>query len=58
MKTLLTALALVVGAVSAGGLALARSDSPFYPDHFKNPNPPALVVGPESGIPSPYRIGE
>lgn len=58
MKTLLTALALVVGTVAASGLALAGTDSPFYPDHFKNPNPPALVVGPGSGIPSPYRIGE
>ena len=58
MKTLLTALALVVGTVAAGGLALARTDSLFYPDNFKNPNPPALVVGPGSGIPSPYRLGE
>jgi hypothetical protein len=58
MKMLLTALALIVGTVAAGGLALARTDSPFYPDSFKNPNPPALVVGAGSGIPSPYRIGE
>jgi hypothetical protein len=58
MKMLLTALAFVVGTVAAGGLALARSDSPFYPDQFSNPNPPALVVGAESGIPWQYRVGK
>jgi hypothetical protein len=58
MKTLLTVFTLVVGTVAASGLALARNDSPFYPDHFKNPNPPVQVVGAGSGIPSPYRIGE
>ncbi|HEX2448943.1 MAG TPA: hypothetical protein VHK26_12295 [Methyloceanibacter sp.] len=55
MKTLLAALALVV---AAGGLALARTDSPFYPDHLYNPTPPPLVVGGESGIPWQYRLGK
>jgi hypothetical protein len=58
MKTLLAALALVVGTVAAGGLALARTDSPFYPDHLYNPTPPPLVVGGESGIPWQYRLGK
>lgn len=58
MKTLLAALALVVGTVAASGLAVARTDSPFYPDNFNNPNPPALVVGAESGIPWQYRLGK
>lgn len=58
MKTFLTALALVVGTVAASGLALARTDSPFYPENFTNPNPPVPVVGAGSGIPLPYRIGE
>jgi hypothetical protein len=58
MKTLLAALALVVGTVAASGLAVARTDSPFYPDNFSNPNPPPLVVGAESGIPWQYRLGK
>jgi hypothetical protein len=58
MKTLLTALALVVGTVATGGLALARTDSPFYPDNFNNPNPPVQSVGAGSGIPWQYRLGK
>ena len=58
MKTLLTALALVVGTVAAGGSALARTDSPFYPQNFTNPNPPVPLVGTGSGIPLPYRLGQ
>jgi hypothetical protein len=58
MKTLLAALALVVGTVAASGLAVARTDSPFYPDNLSNPNPPPLGVGAESGIPWQYRLGK
>jgi hypothetical protein len=57
MKTLLTAIALV-GIIATGGSALARTDSPFYPENFTNPNPPVQVVGAGSGIPLPYRLGE
>jgi hypothetical protein len=57
MKTFLTALALLVGTVAASGLALARTDSPFYPDHFSNPNPLVPSSG-ESGIPWQYRVGK
>jgi hypothetical protein len=58
MKTLLTAIALVVGTVAAAGSALAHTDSPFYPQNFTNPNPPVPVVGAGSGIPLPYRLGQ
>jgi hypothetical protein len=58
MKTFLIALVLVVGTVAAGGSASARTDSPFYPENFTNPNPPVPVVGAGSGIPLPYRLGE
>ena len=58
MKTLFTALVLVVGTVAANGSALARTDSPFYPDNFSNPNPPVPLVGAGSGIPQQYRLGE
>lgn len=57
MKTLLTALALFVGTVAASGSALARTDSPFYPNNFSNPNPPVPLVGAGSGIPQQYRLG-
>ena len=57
MKTLLTAIVLVVGTVAAGGSALARTDSPFYPEHFTNSNPPVPLVGAGSGIPAQYRLG-
>ena len=46
---------LLLGAL--GGPALASSNSPFYPDNFKNSNPPHALVGAGSGIPSQYRIG-
>jgi hypothetical protein len=55
MKTLLTALVLVVGTVAAAGSASARTDSPFYPENFTNPNPPVPLVGAGSGIPQQYR---
>jgi hypothetical protein len=58
MKTLLTALALVVGTVAINGLALARTDSPFYPDKFSDVSSPVPSLGSESGIPSPYRAGQ
>jgi hypothetical protein len=62
MTNFATALALavtmVVGTAAFGGLALARPDSPFYPDHLKNPNLPYPSVGAGSGIPSPYRLGD
>jgi hypothetical protein len=58
MKTLLTALVLVAGIVAAGGSAQALTDSPFYPDHFGNPNPPVPLAGAGSGIPAQYRLGE
>jgi hypothetical protein len=58
MKTFLTALVLVVGIVAAGTSASARSDSPFYPQNFTNPNPPVPLVGAGSGIPAPYRLGD
>ena len=58
MKTLLTAIALIVGTVAAGGFALARSDNPFRPDHFNNQNPSASFLGAESGIPWQYRVGK
>jgi len=58
MKTFLTALVLVAGTVAVGGSASARTDSPFYPENFTNPNPPVLVVGAGSGIPQQYRLGE
>jgi hypothetical protein len=53
---------MIAGAVlmlgpALGGPALASSDSPFYPDNFKNPNPPHALVGAGSGIPSQYRLG-
>jgi hypothetical protein len=55
MKTLLTALVLVVGTVAAAGSASARTDSPFYPENFTNPNPPVPLVRAGSGIPQQYR---
>ena len=58
MKTFLTALVLVAGIVAAGGSASARTDSPFYPNNFANPNPPVPLVGAGSGIPAQYRLGE
>jgi hypothetical protein len=58
MKTLFTALILVVGTVAASGSALGRTDSPFYPDNFSNPNPPVPLTGAGSGIPPQYRLGE
>ena len=66
MKTLLTAIALIVGTVAASGSALARTDNPFRPDHFNNQNPShfnnqnpsASSVGAESGIPWQYRVGK
>lgn len=58
MKTFLTALVLVAGTVAIGGSASARTDSPFYPENFTNPNPPVPVVGAGSGIPQQYRLGE
>jgi hypothetical protein len=58
MKTLVTALVLFVGTVATSGLVLARTDSPFYPDNFSNPNPPVPLVGAGSGIPQQYRLGE
>ena len=58
MNTLFTALVLVVGTVAASGSALARTDSPFYPDNFSNPNLPVPLVGVGSGIPQQYRLGE
>jgi hypothetical protein len=62
MTNIATALALialvVVGMTAASGLANAGVDSPFYPDHFKNPNPSHPSVGAGSGIPSPYRLGD
>ena len=57
MKTILTALVLVIGTVAAGGSASARTDSPFYPENFTNPNPPVPLVGAGSGIPQQYRLG-
>jgi hypothetical protein len=57
MKTLLTALVLVVGAVAAGGSASAQTDSPFYPENFANANPSVPLVGAGSGIPHQYRLG-
>lgn len=57
MKTLLTALVLVVGTVGAIGSASARTDSPFYPENFTNPNPSVSLVGAGSGIPQQYRLG-
>ena len=52
---------MIAGAVlvlgTLGGPVLASSDSPFYPDNFKNPNPPHALVGAGSGIPSQYRLG-
>ena len=58
MKTLLTALVLVVGTAAPVGSASVRTDSPFYPDNFNNPNPPVPLVGVGSGIPAPYRLGQ
>ena len=58
MKTLFTTLVLVVGTVAASGSGLARTDSPFYPDNFSNPNPPVSLTGAGSGIPQQYRLGE
>jgi hypothetical protein len=58
MKTLLAALALIVGAVATGGSALAGSDSPFYPAHLGNPNAPAASVGAGTGISWQYRVGK
>jgi len=57
MKTILTALVLVIGTVAAGGSASARTDSPFYPENFTNPNPPVQLGGAGSGIPQQYRLG-
>lgn len=58
MKTLLAALALVVGTVATGGSALARTDSPFYPAQLNNPNSTAPSGGAGSGIPWQYRVGK
>ena len=48
---------MVVGTAAASSLALAGADSPFYPDHLKNPNLPYPSVGVGSGIPPQYRLG-
>ena len=58
MKTLVTAIALVVGIIAANGSASAGSDSPFYPENFTNQHPPVPVIGAGSGIPAPYRLGD
>jgi hypothetical protein len=55
-KILIVAVTMVAGTTAVGGLALAGVDSPFYPDHLKNPNVPSASVGGGSGIPSPYRL--
>ena len=60
MTNIVTILAVVAAlAVSASAtVALAGSDSPFYPAQFQNPNPPHVSVGAGSGIPAPYRLGD
>jgi len=57
MKTFLTALVVIVGTIAAGGSVSARTDSPFYPENFTNPNPPVQLGGAGSGIPQQYRLG-
>ena len=44
-KILIVAVTMVAGTTAVGGLALAGVDSPFYPDHLKNPNVPSASVG-------------
>jgi hypothetical protein len=55
-KILAVALTMVAGTIALSGTALAGVDSPFYPDHLKNPNVPAPSIGGGSGIPAPYRL--
>jgi len=57
-KILTVAVTMVLGTSAISGIALAGPDSPFYPDHLRNPNAPLPSVGVGSGIPSPYRIGD
>lgn len=57
-KILTVVVTMVVGTTAISGIALASPDSPFYPDHLKNPNVPYPSVGAGSGIPSPYRLGD
>jgi hypothetical protein len=58
LKSLTVAATLVLGTAAFSGFAFASPDSPFYPDHLKNQAPPYLSIGTESGIPSPYRVGD
>jgi hypothetical protein len=57
-KILTVTVTLVLGTAAVSGMALAGPDSPFYPDHLRNPDTPLPSVGVGSGIPSPYRIGD
>ena len=53
--TILTVVAALTVSASAT-VALACSDSPFYPAPFQNPNPPHVSVRAASVIPSPYLL--
>jgi len=57
-KILVVAVTMVAGTTTVSGVALAGVDSPFYPDHLKNPNVSSPSVGAGSGIPAPYRLGD
>jgi hypothetical protein len=58
IRSFAVAATLVLGTALISGFAFASPDSPYYPDHLKNPKVPYLSVGAGSGIPSPYRVGD
>ena len=57
-KILAVGLTMVAGTIALNGAALAGPDSPFYPDHLKNPSVSSPSVGGGSGIPAPYRLAD
>ncbi len=58
LQALAVAATLITFTLAASSSVLAGADSPFYPDHLKNPNLPYPSAGTGSGIPAPYRLGD
>jgi len=57
LQAFAVAATLITVTVAATSSVLAGPDSPFYPDHFKNPHLPYPSVGAGSGILSPISAG-
>jgi hypothetical protein len=57
-KIFAMAVALAVGTSAVSGIALASVDHAFYPDRLENPELSLPSPKSESGIPSPYRVGD